>query len=797
MAFDKAKVLRAAEKYLAQGKIPAAIKEYRDLVQHDPADLNTLNILGDLYVRTNQKERAIECFKHIAEHYRDQGFGNKAIAMFKKIERLNPGTPEIAEQLAVLFESQGLTVDARSQYMFLAEAYTKAGEAQRALEVLHKVADLDPQNVDIRLKLAEGFLHEGLNEDAARAFSHAGQQLHGRGDFERSLYAYGRALELIPNDYEALSGMASTHLSRGTGDEAAEILERTVAAAPEDVKLLELLAHAYIEAEDAPAAERATVALVAQQPAAYTRFVDVSRLYIKEGDITAAVRVLESVIGQLLSGRDEELVITILGEVLARDPEQVDALRLLVRVYWWQRDAEKLHSALERLAEAAQAAHRVEEERSALTQLARLAPDQTRYLERLQELGGAPEDSVTEAMFSTPPVEEEVPTFESFMPEVQAVTSEFSDAPAADDVQFEWNAVEEPEATTALPETTAIAEYAQADPSSSFADLNDWMDDAGHDEVKEIAPVMPTSFEIAPSFEDVAATASVPDEPAVDERRDQMWRQELESVDFYIAQGYADIALDTLDMLERQFGQHAEIEERRERLKSGSAHAPAPARQHEETIEFSAITPYDLAEEVEESKASKSIEPFEISETHEPSLIVEEPQPVQVSAAQPTRSSAQQGIDPGLAAIFDEFRAAVEEEDPALADGDYETHYNLGLTYKEMDLMDEAIEELQSAAAIVSPRDGTPRYLQCCNLLGHCFMQKGMPQVAAMWFQKGLETPGQTEEEYQALRFELGTAYEKMGDLERAIKTFTEVYGINVTYRGVANKLRELQERRK
>ena len=83
MAFDKAKVLRAAEKYLAQGKIPAAIKEYRDLVQHDPADLNTLNILGDLYVRTNQKERAVECFKHIAGHYRDQGFGNKAIAMFK------------------------------------------------------------------------------------------------------------------------------------------------------------------------------------------------------------------------------------------------------------------------------------------------------------------------------------------------------------------------------------------------------------------------------------------------------------------------------------------------------------------------------------------------------------------------------------------------------------------------------------------------------------------------------------------------------------------------------------------
>ena len=48
MAFDKAKVLRAAEKYLAQGKIPAAIKEYRQIVENDPQDFTALNMLGDL-----------------------------------------------------------------------------------------------------------------------------------------------------------------------------------------------------------------------------------------------------------------------------------------------------------------------------------------------------------------------------------------------------------------------------------------------------------------------------------------------------------------------------------------------------------------------------------------------------------------------------------------------------------------------------------------------------------------------------------------------------------------------------
>ena len=59
MAFDKAKVLKAAEKFLSQGKINAAIKEYRQIVDNDADDLTTLNMLGDLYVRASKKDEAI------------------------------------------------------------------------------------------------------------------------------------------------------------------------------------------------------------------------------------------------------------------------------------------------------------------------------------------------------------------------------------------------------------------------------------------------------------------------------------------------------------------------------------------------------------------------------------------------------------------------------------------------------------------------------------------------------------------------------------------------------------------
>ena len=74
-------------------------------------------------------------------------------------------------------------------------------------------------------------------------------------------------------------------------------------------------------------------------------------------------------------------------------------------------------------------------------------------------------------------------------------------------------------------------------------------------------------------------------------------------------------------------------------------------------------------------------------------------------------------------------------------------------------------------------------------------MQKGVPQLAVKWFNKGFNAPGASEDERQALRYELAAAYEQVGDTDRAIDLFTEVYGINVSYRGVSERLRALQAR--
>ena len=745
MAFEKAKVLKAAEKFLSQGKINAAIKEYRQIIENDGDDLTTLNMLGDLCVRANLNDEAISCFTKIAEHYRDKEFHLKAIAMYKKIERLTPRDPAIAFKLGSLYALQGLVADAKAQFLTVADAYTRAGRTKQALEVLHKVADLDPNNTEIRLKLADGYLAEGLNQEAASAFAEAGGRLFETGQFERSLSSYQKTLELFPNNETALKGVVSAHVALGEADEAAELLERLVADRPDDPELVEMLARAYVDAENPQGAERATQTLFKQDPANYPRLLDVARLYLKTAQVDDATRVLGTIIEQLLAGREENDLLELVNEALARDPEHVEALRLLVRVYWWQRDMENLRATLERLAEAAQAAGLVEDERYALTQLIRLSPEE-RYSQRLIVLGGFSEENAEAGSLGVDSSTDE-PVFDNF-----AITNqETGPLPRPEEsvatLEFEWNSVAEP---------------APVDPSSSFADLNE--DNGSSAEIFATAQQAPEATEEAPA-----------DEVG---RREASMRQELESVDFYLTQGYDDIASDTIELMERQFGTHPEIVARRQKLTAKLA-AKSEVQAAASTFEFSGpeqvLTAEAVAADVDFALAGSS------------------DNGTGAHAFAPHAAEAK-GIDAGLAEIFEEFRQAAEEEPEARED--FETHYNMGTAYKEMDLLDEAIMEFQTAAGLTVPADGTPRYLQCCNMLGHCFMRKDLPRAAVLWFKKGLDAPGQGDEEYKALRYELGAAYEQMGDLSRASDLFTEVYGMDVAYRSVGERLQELEQKK-
>ncbi len=137
-----------------------------------------------------------------------------------------------------------------------------------------------------------------------------------------------------------------------------------------------------------------------------------------------------------------------------------------------------------------------------------------------------------------------------------------------------------------------------------------------------------------------------------------------------------------------------------------------------------------------------------------------------------------------LEEIFREFKKGVEQQ---LSAEDYETHFNLGIAYKEMGLTDEAIGEFQLASK------DPARMVECCSMLGLCFLEKGMPQLAIKWYRKGLESPDIKEVETVGLLYDLGGVYQDTGDLELAYRTFLEVYGLNTNYRDIVNRVKELE----
>ncbi len=761
MGFLKSKVVKAAEKFLSQGKINAAIKEYRQIVENDNDDLTALNMLGDLLARAGEKDEAATCFLRIAEHYREQEFRLKAIAMYKKIEKLKPREPEIAGKLADLYSAQGLVVDARTQYLVVADAFTRAGNNKEALQVLHKIADLDPQNTQVRLKLAEGYLNEGMQPEAGKAFSDAAGRLLDKGDYEKCLDAYTKALELRPQDRLVLRGLVSVHSALGTAEDAAELVEKAVEDNPEDAELLEMLAHSYVESGDSTGAERATSLLMSQDATNYRRYIDVVRLYLKQGNATEAARILDLIIEPMLSGREESDLLELIGDLLETAPEHVGGLRLLAKVHWWQRDMEKLRSVLELMAESAETAGLTEDERYALTQLVRLAPDEQRFSDRLEALGGSLEELSEGPQSGDLPVSE-VPSFEGYaLGDVEIADVSEPEVSKSLTPEFEWN---------------SVAEASKPDESASFADLNE-PDEAPASEVPVFSDSASPSEYVYGDIDPTPPEAEVATGESSAARVQTMMQQELESVDFYITQGYSDIALDTLELLERQFGSHPEIDSRRVRLQATQGGAATPE-------------PVDVIVGEPEAQTQEAVDPATqiVFDAVQPSVIPDGPSP-QSSSPAPVAS----GIDSGLAEIFEEFRLEAEGDAHPASTEDYETHYNMATAYKEMDLLDEAIREFQAAAALASPVDGTARYFQCCNMLGHCFVEKSMPQAAVLWFKKGIETPGRSQEEYKALQYELGSAYEQMDDLTQAAAAFTEVYGVDVGYRDIAERLNNLQ----
>ncbi|MGB9204282.1 MAG: tetratricopeptide repeat protein, partial [Terriglobales bacterium] len=256
--FNKQKALSAAEKFVQQGKLQNAIAEYEKVLKNDPKDLTVNNTIGDLYSRLGDSAKAIECFKTVGDAYAAQGFTVKGIAMYKKITKLMPSA-DGSLKLAELYTQQGLFNDARAQYLHVAEDFLKRGDLDQAVRLFQKVLEMDPENVPMRVKLAEVYVRLEKKKEAWEIFSAAAEALRARGALAEAENILKRMLVLDPGNSHVLLLRGKAALESDDPKKAIEYLEKTADLDSHPEGLRDLL-KAYLQAGDltkaAPIAEK-------------------------------------------------------------------------------------------------------------------------------------------------------------------------------------------------------------------------------------------------------------------------------------------------------------------------------------------------------------------------------------------------------------------------------------------------------------------------------------------------------------------------------------------------------------
>ncbi len=203
LAFDKTAIIQNAQKFTIKGQIDKAIEEWQKIVKESPNDGNTFNTIGDLYLKKNNNQEAISSYLKAAKAFDFAGFSLKTIAVYKKIIKINPENIEIQIKMADLDAERGLVGNAIEEYLKVVRHYSKSGLHQDATLIYKKIVNLDPNNVQMRLMLASLCEKAGEKKEAIEQYIQIAKIYRTQGKILEGEDALKRALTLEPGDPQA------------------------------------------------------------------------------------------------------------------------------------------------------------------------------------------------------------------------------------------------------------------------------------------------------------------------------------------------------------------------------------------------------------------------------------------------------------------------------------------------------------------------------------------------------------------------------------------------------------------
>lgn len=683
LATKKDKLIESAQKNLKKKQIARAIKDYVRIVELDPADVRARQKLAELYVRSNKNAEAFEEYESVAKYFSGNGFYLKAIAIYKQMQRLDPGQISIFNRLAELNHKQGLIGNALAEYRNLVEYYERNGMVADEIKTLEKMHEIDPGNLNIRIKLAETYARNEHPDEGLAELDSILEALGEKGDFDRILKLYKRFMPLYPTNEKMQTGLALAFYEKGDYRRGVAILVRLLQQKPDDPDLLRLIGRGYIDLKDWPKAQPYYRQLLKQDPS----------------DLDSREALIDCEIGQ--EKFDHALAELEEWKDAFFNAERLDRLRDFYEVLKDHLDNDRV----------------VQETLDAIYELTGEGDKILDMISSKEEKEVDEEDPVIDETLSDEllgSVETDIDTqTEAF--ELTDNSDELTSDVVEDeslDLQLEVDQ-EDADPLTEEPGEDAILEL----------DLGDAEQPVEQDGSFDL------DFDLEEQASDEGASEVVHNLQA-----------DLEETEFYLQQGL-----------------HAEAEKLCRDILS---YAPDSEECRKKLDEITALRQQESedAEAAELSTGDASSDDFDIQ-------------------FDTLRTDA--GTEKKV------FKTDVDEQ---IAADDMESHYNLGIAYREMGLLEDAIGEFDKALKEPS------RYVDCQTLKGLCYADQGDYANAEEVFRKALTSAYLEEGQKLNLGYELGQLYQRAQRPEESLESYQQVFAQDSSYRDVAERIAQLKE---
>src|SRR5581483_3461672 len=392
MAVQRDKVIASAEKLVAKGKIEPAIKEYERLLDDNPNDVNTLNRIGDLWVRINRNDEGVKVFGKIADHYAKDGFFLKAIAIYKKINKLDPSKLEVYAKLADLYAKQGLAMEAKSQYQVLADYYLKHGDPGNALGIYKKISELDPNSINVHVKLADLYSQNNQMAEALKEYDRVGRMLLKRGMLDEAVQVFRKALKVDASNVELVDSLVTALLEAKEYDNAISLVGSALETAPSNPRLLALMGRIHLAKGEIQGARSFLERGLAANPDDAAIRDGLGDLALKQGNADRALEMLAPLVEKALSRGERGTAVDMLSRVLRVDSGHTPTLERLVALYTRLNEETNIISSMNSLAEAHIARGQFDQASKVLEKLIQREPQNAQHRNKLQfvrsQMGG-------------------------------------------------------------------------------------------------------------------------------------------------------------------------------------------------------------------------------------------------------------------------------------------------------------------------------------------------------------------------------------------------------------------------